>query len=392
MTVTARTMHIDTQAIRSGYDRKTCWVHARPGVIPGETPIGIITMHALRLTGDDVFYPICDMRSDDGGKTWTQPTSHGEAFARRPAENGMEDGISDVSLMWHEKSGTLLGTGHTVRYINDNLAPLPRMRKTTYTTYDPDGRAWSKWRMLEVPDEPKFFCEGAGSTQRLDLPNGDILLPTYYAVPGSTSGVFEFQGVSMVMRCTFDGETMRYVEHGTELTIATGRGMCEPSIAYAAGRYFLTIRNNDHGYVAVSKDGLQYGEPKRWTFDDGKDLGNYNTQQHWVSQGDELYLIYTRRGANNDHVVRHRAPLFIAQVDTDRVCVMRETEQILVPERGARLGNFGVARYSDSEVWVVVSEWMQTKEPDPFDCTVCEKYGSDNSIFLARLRWDQGGS
>jgi hypothetical protein len=118
-------------------------------------------------------------------------------------------------------------------------------------------------------------------------------------------------------------------------------------------------------------------------------LGNYNTQQHWVTHSDGLFLTYTRRGANNDHVMRHRAPLFIARVDPEKLHVIRSTEQILVPERGARLGNFGVTDVSQGETWVTVTEWMQTKGPNPYDSTVCEKYGSDNSVFVARLKWSR---
>jgi len=117
-----------------------------------------------------------------------------------------------------------------------------------------------------------------------------------------------------------------------------------------------------------------------WNFDDGRDLGNYNTQQHWVTHSNGLFLVYTRRGANNDHVFRHRAPLFMAQVDPEKLCVIRETEQILVPERGARLGNFGVTDVSENETWVTVSEWMQPHG--------VEKYGSDGSVFIARIHWN----
>lgn len=74
-------------------------------------------------------------------------------------------------------------------------------------------------------------------------------------------------------------------------------------------------------------------------------------------------------------------PLFIAQVDPDRLCVMRQTERILVPQRGARLGNFGVTAVSDQETWVTVAEWMHPAG--------CETYGSDNSVYLARLLWKQ---
>ena len=58
-----------------------------------------------------------------------------------------------------------------------------------------------------------------------------------------------------------------------------------------------------------------------------------------------------------------------------------------MPERGVRLGNFGVTIVAPAETWVTVSEWMQTTGPNPFDCTVCEKYGSDNSVFVAKIRW-----
>ncbi|MDQ3624385.1 MAG: hypothetical protein M3463_18145 [Verrucomicrobiota bacterium] len=51
------------------------------------------------------------------------------------------------------------------------------------------------------------------------------------------------------------------------------------------------------------------------------------------------------RGANNDHIVRHRAPLFMARVDTDKLHVIRSSEKIVVPERGAEMGNFGAKRH-----------------------------------------------
>jgi hypothetical protein len=67
-------MNIELQTISSGYDRKTCWVHARPGIIPGNPVTGVITTQKLRLSGDDVFYAINSMHSIDGGKNWSEPT------------------------------------------------------------------------------------------------------------------------------------------------------------------------------------------------------------------------------------------------------------------------------------------------------------------------------
>ena len=107
-------------------------------------------------------------------------------------------------------------------------------------------------------------------------------------------------------------------------------------------------------------------------------MQNYNTQQHWMTVGDELYLVYTRRGADNDHVFRHRAPLFAARVENMRL--VKESEFVVVPERGARLGNFGVTNFDDNTAVVMAAEWMQPAG--------CEKYGSDNSIFLSFVTKD----
>jgi len=381
-------VHIELTTATSGYDRKTCWVHARAGAIPGDPPIVVMTMQKLRLTGSDVFYELNEMRTDDGGATWSGPTPHADTLGRRLLEGGIEEGISDFTPAWHERSGRLLGTGHTVRYLNDNLHPHPRARSSVWTVYDPDARTWTPWRKLQPPDEVRFFDEGAGSTQRVDLPGGDILLPSYFALPGTTSGIFHGQYAVTVIRCRFDGDELAWVENGDEFTTEIGRGMCEPSLAQLGDRFYLTIRNDEAGYVTSGRDGLHFDEPRLWTFDDGSELGNYNTQQHWVTTPDALYLVYTRRGANNDHVMRHRAPLFMAQVDPERLCVLRDTEVIVVPERGARLGNFGVTRVAPHESWTTVTEWMQTGPPDPHDSTVCERYGSDNSVFVAKLRFD----
>jgi len=139
----------------------------------------------------------------------------------------------------------------------------------------------------------------------------------------------------------------------------------------------LTIRNDNQGFVTKSDDGLHFTPIKSWKFDDGSDLSNYNTQQHWVTHSEGLYLVYTRRGADNDHVFRHQAPLFMARIDPEKLVVIRDSERILVPERGARLGNFGVSEVSPDETWVTVSEWMQPKG--------VEKHGSDGSVYVAKI-------
>jgi len=344
-----------------------------------------MTLQKLQLSGSDVFYALNEMRTTDGGATWSKPREH-DSFARVPftwnGETNLQITVCDFWPRWHAKTKRLLGTGHTVVY-EKNRVMHTRPRGTAYAVYEPDKQAWSPWKTVKMPKLPKFENSGAGCVQRYDLPNGDILLPTYFKVPNTK------QYSATVMRCRFDGKTLRYVEHGSELTVPVKRGFPEPSLTESNGRFFLTLRNDDDGYVAVSNDGLNYSKPKKWRFDDGTILGNYNTQQHWVSHSDALFLVYTRRGADNDHVFRHRAPLFIARVDPDKLHIIRDTEQILVPEKGARMGNFGVTEISPNETWVTVTEWMQGPAPNHHDPTPLIKRGADNRVWVAKLKWKQ---
>jgi len=361
------------------FDGERCWCHPRAGIVPGAGKDGlprvVMTMNTMHLEGSDVFKGVYGLRTDDLGKTWTEPCEIDALAPRYETLDGQRRpvAVSDFWPSWHAATKTLLGTGHTVVYTPDWKVRRPRPRHTSYSVYDADKGQWAVWRKLAMPDEKQFFDSGAGCTQRYDLTDGTILLPIYFHPPGKSSHV-------AVARCTFDGETLRYREHGNELGIDDEtRGLHEPSLARFGGEYFLTIRNDKLGFVTRSRDGLNFEPIRPWKFDDGSDLGNYNTQQHWVTHSEALFLVYTRRGADNDHVFRHRAPLFMAQVDTERLQVIRETERILVPQRGARLGNFGVTDISKEETWVTVAEWMQPRG--------VERHGSDGSVFVARIHW-----
>ncbi|MFA7471665.1 MAG: exo-alpha-sialidase [Spirosomataceae bacterium] len=359
------------------FDGESCWTHPRIGIIPHRRrPLAVLTMSKLDLEGSDVFREMVGMHTTDLGKTWEGPYKIERLC---PTEEKIGDeirpiAVSDFWPSYHKKSGKLLGIGHTVVYTPDWKVVPGRPRHTAYAIFDEKKKEWLPWKTLEMPDPIKFANSGAGSVQRFDKEDGSILLPFYFTSPGKNSRV-------AVALCQFEGSELKLQKYGNELSVDDNtRGLHEPSMAYFKGTYFLTIRNDKRGYITRSRDGLNYEPIVPWTFDDGSDLGNYNTQQHWVTHKDGLFLVYTRRGANNDHVFRHRAPLFMAQVDPEKLCVIRETEQILVPERGARLGNFGVTYVSPQETWVTVSEWMQPKG--------VEKYGSDGTVYIARIHWD----
>jgi len=370
---------IQLDTISTGFDKKTCWVQPRAGAIPGNPPSVVLTMQKLLLTGSDVFFALNEMRTDDLGKTWSGPLEHGATLGRREEPDGIIVACN-FWPKWHAKSGKLLGVGSAVRYKDNKVMP-GRRSETSYSVYDQQKQIWTAWDTLAMPDAKRFYNVGAGCVQRLDLPDGEILLPINFKAESE-----KFIKVT-VLRCAFDGSKLTMIEQGNVLAVDRDYGLAEPSLTRFGGRYYLTLRQGKAGYVSTSNDGLHFTEPKKWTWDDGSDLGNYNTQQHWVTHDNALFLVYTRRGANNDHIMRHRAPLFIGQVDPERLCVLRATERVLVPQRGARLGNFGVTEVSANETWVTVAEWMQTNPPNPYDFTKCMKYGSDNAVFAARIQW-----
>lgn len=379
----AFTIQLDT--ISSGFDKKSCWVHPRAGIVPqpGGSPSVVLTMQKAMIVGSDIFYALNEMRTDDLGRTWSAPVEHLETLGRRNEPAGVEVAPSDFWPKWHAASGKLLGIGHNVRYLNNRVMPLSRTRETVFSIYDPQARTWTAWEPLIMADRERFHNAGAGSVQRLDLPDGDILLPIYYLSKG------EKMLRVVVLLCHFDGRRLTVKEIGEDIRWDTDRGLAEPSLTRFKGRYYMTMRHDKGAYVSTSEDGLHYSPPVPWLWDDGTDLGSYNTQAHWVTHDDALYLVYTRRGANNDHIPRNRAPLFMGQVDSEKLRVIRATERELMPQRGAKLGNFGVTEVSAHETWVTDAEWMQTNPPNYADFTECMKYGSNNAVFAARIQWSK---
>ena len=353
-----------------------CWFHPRAAAIPGAgkdgNPAVILTLQK-HLKASDHYSGLHVMRSDDLGASWAGPTPIPELdWAKEP--DGSTRAVCDVTPGWHAPTRRLLAIGVQVWYDargnqQDGASP------TAYAVFDPESGKWSKWRTLEMPGE-KFTIARNGCGQWVVEQDGTLLVPVYFA------GSSKEPTAATVVRCSFDGETLAYVEHGDELklTADVGRGLAEPSIIRFDGRYYLTVRSDARGYVASGPDGLHFDQPLLpWKFDDGAELGSYNTQQHWLASDRGLFLAYTRRGLGNDHVMRHRAPLLMAQVDPKSHRVLRETERVLIPERGVPLGNFGAAAITPDEWWVTDAEYIMDTRRDP--------RGADGSVFAARVRW-----
>jgi hypothetical protein len=355
-----------------------CWFHPRAAALPGYgrngQPAVIVTIQK-HLGESDHYSGLWFLRTDDLGQTWTGPTEIPE-LAWQQGPNDETIAVCDVTPGWHAPSGKLIAIGIKLRYSpqGQQLLDQPRSHETAYATFDPKTNLWSSWRLIDVPDtEEKFFLVSPGCVQWLTQPDGTLLVPMYF----KTRTGSRYQ--STVLHCAFDGERMKYLAHGDELALDEGRGLYEPSLAHFDGRHFLTLRNDARAYVATSRDGLHFEKPQPWTFDDGSELGSYNTQAHWLVHERGLFLAYTRRGANNDHITRHRAPLFVAQVDPVKLHVLRGTEQVLLPERGAMLGNFGAAAITAHESWVTDAEYLRSDRPDP--------RGANGTTWVGRVKW-----
>ena len=365
-------------------DGKFLWFHPRTVAVPtgllrasegGKPPEVWMTLQKHLRTSDH-YSGLSLMRSEDLGKTWTGPTAQPELDWVHESDE-VDIAVCDVTPGWHPQTRKILAVGAQVRYSRGGaqLNDVPRAHQTAYAVIDPATGRCTKWQRLQLPADDLFEVARSACAQFLVEPDGSVLLPFYVAPhPDRPHSV-------TVVRCRFDGTKLTYQEHGNVLKLDDVRGLVEPSLARFGGRFWLTIRHDLKGYVAVSDDGLRFGPAEPWRFEDGTEPGSYNTQQHWLTHSDGLFLCYTRRGLKNDHITRHRAPLVIAQVNPETRRIVRSTEQILVPERGATLGNFGAAAITPREAWVTVSEGIWDD--------AARQRGATGALWLARVRWSR---
>jgi len=372
---------ISKHTLRRNRDgRGTTWFQPRACMLDAAEggPQALMTLQPI--TGSDYFGPVYWSTTTDEGETWSEPFLI-PALGRRPVDgmDGLEAGVCDVVPEFHAPTKSVLALGHVVFYRGPAFSAADQLpRYPVYAVRRPDG-TWSERRRLDW-DDPRggsIYTNNCG--QRVVLPDGDIMM-SFHFVAG--------QGHRMVagVRCRFDGEHLSVADVGPPLEHRVGRGLLEPSVTWWQGRFYLTIRAEDgHGYVAVSDDGLAYGRHVAWAWDNGEAIAMSTTQQHWMTHSDGLFLVYTRRDATNARVPRWRAPLWVAQVDPDRLCLIRETERVVLPLVGdgvngpddvALMGNFHVTTVSQDRSWVTVGEWLP-------------KRGAKGDLLLARIEWSR---
>lgn len=359
----------------SGGDKKLCKIHPNLA-FDGEGKVLLSYTHLL-LSGSDVFYGGFICKSTDGGESFGEPipqTALADTFSE---DIRTHYSAAPFYSKYHKR---WFGLGCSTLY-RDDRHPLLRngisFGDPIYAELDAERGCFASYKTLNFPF-PYAYAVPMG--QMLEMDNGDLLIPFYYTDKEQP------KARCVTVRYAFTKDGLAVVAVGEPLAANEHkRGLCEPSLERLYGKTYMTIRCDETAYWAFSEDGLRFSELHEWCFDNGEPIGNYNTQQHWMACDDGLFLAYTRRGVHNDHIFRHRAPIFMARFDEERGCLLRDTEVILVPELGARLGNFNAYRANPGESWLITAEWMQN---DPLGWDACAAYGSDNSIWWAKVKWE----
>ena len=358
------------QRLFSGFDGRLCKV--QPTIATDGKGTAILGFQKLLLTGSDVFYGQYLSRSVDGGRTWSEPVKQSVLEDTR---EGRFRVARYATVRYAFGAGRWYALGMAQLYENDKVPFQKYVDGRAYGTpiyvaLDAAKGEFTGYRTLPFPFEYEMAHPFG---QALECDNGEVLQPFTFRPVGAGK-----KSRCVTVRYAFDGEGMKIVAAGTPVVCdGLARGVGEPSLVRLNGKVYMTIRSDEAGMWCESDDGLAFSEPRAWTWTDGRRIGNRNTQQHWLECGGGLFLAYTREDRNNAHVFRNRAPIYAARFDPAGGGLVQGTEFPLVPELGARLGNFCVAGDGVGS-WLVTAEWMQP--------VGCERYGSDNSIWLVKIK------
>ncbi len=356
---------------RTGTD--PTWFHPRACRVPTtDGTLGLMTLQTI--AGSDFFGPVHFMTTRDLGVTWTEPQPV-PALGRAKRDDGWDEGVCDVVPEFHPQTKSVLALGHSVCYRGAKFEIAQPPRWPVYAVWK-DGQ-WGPRHKLAWDDPRGNYIYTNNCGQRVVLPNGDIAFVM-------TFGALNTKRSAAGVRCSFDGETLAIKQVGPEIKHAAGRGLLEPSLVHWRDKFFVTIRAEDnHGYVAMSDDGLTFSEKQAWSWDNGEAVAMSSTQQHWLAHSDALFLVYTRKDASNVNVIRWRAPLFMAQVDPQKLRLIRDTERIVLPLIGDGVkapddvpisGNFHTTNISPTESWITDGEFLPKRY-----------YKGD--MYLARIKW-----
>ena len=357
----------------------------------------IMTLQTFDGAGD-TYGPVQYCLSADEGRSWST-VEDVEPLRTISLSDEVREGIADVRPFYHELTGSVIAIGCNTFYgkekqiLEDDDFDTDRYRQyPVYAIRDSAGN-WSERKRLEHPVFAECNNWRVASAQLEILDNGDVIIPVYLTT--GNGGMSEYKVCTL--RCTFDGNNIDVIDVGNMVTGDERYAVVEPSVVEFNGKFHLTLRAHDTqaGYIHIAKDGcglraesddgLNWSEPQMWMWDDGSKLVTSTTQQHWMKLGKKLFLVYTRKDESNLDVMRWRAPMFMAEFDAERGCLLKESEEIVLPlmrKKGVAsiYGNFHVSNLtpdscivSDAAMWVRI-EKGETPEEDyiaEYESSVC---------------------
>jgi len=328
----------------------------------------------LTVCGNDFYGDPMFAISDDEGRTWTKPAPIPAFASEKFPEIGVRVAVCDTHPFTSPVDGTVFVFGCTVHYSpkgnvcwqkDFDKSRLPK-ELAVYATWRPES-GWSERKILPLPGCDSDYRTAA--TQLAFMPDGKCLVPIYLTVAhgiycgfpshfyGSTAPVYRQ-----------NGDKLEPVNKARVFTNSVGRGCMEPSaVRLSDGSYALTIRTEDGNmYVAISRDGYEWGDARPWRFDDGSPLETSSTQQHWVRIGEKVFLVFTMKYNGNDGLFRFRAPLLIAEAIPHEATLIRSTLNIVFPRRTqngveAFYGNFHCTQLDDNTALITDAALFEQK-------------------------------
>ena len=344
------------------------YFHPKATLIPGNSLLMTLqTIGASDYFGD-VQYVFSDIESKC--ETWTKLNSI-PGFERKQLGNreNIYEGICDVVPDYHEMTDSVLAMGFNVYYRNGKIyEPSSEFfngdksclkRFPVYAVMNSKCKWITQRKKLEFSEFDDCSIYASNCSQRIILENEQIIIPLTFGYFG------RYDRMATTLLCDFDGKELSVLKRGNILELPVERGLLEPSIVFYRNKFFLTLRaEDDHGYLSVSSDGLNWEPIRQWSWEDGTKLTMSTTQQHWLKLGGKLYLTYTRKDCKNDKVFRWRSPLYIAEFDMEKLCLKKDTEQIVFPMRPhsenpesiGLMGNFHPLALSETEAIITVGE------------------------------------
>ena len=185
---------IEHEVVLHGRSNNQAWFEPAIGVIPGKNgTLPQVFIRATLLTGNDIG-PQLFVRTDDLGKTWSDPV-----LCQNWRKVPMDDDVFEepwFGLHYHARTNRLLALGEThfvqdagtgdagtdTQYKRERHVRAPNLKGSiVFSIWEPDRKTFAPWARMIVPEPLELGIYYNG--QRHEQDDGTILVPGYYRGP-----------------------------------------------------------------------------------------------------------------------------------------------------------------------------------------------------------------